>query len=590
MKNLLLALLNAAGIGMILSRSYDLLFNPTLFMDESYYLGGTRAILSGDLFLQTHAFDKPFLLPWWPLAGMLSFGYSPLGMRLVALIVYLLSYVYFQKALNRLSAQPLTNALLTLTLFQLPLFQSTGISAFAEPFIIFCFTMALYFWSGEVALRGTGELPARRTLNWFWAGVFTKYSVILWAPLFLGHWAMVTQGRWIGAARDFLAKLRAAIRRHWGWFAAGLLFSLTNSAKFASITWFSNLAADLHAPAGGLPVAGRFVEWSRMLTSALGFPALVWLLVAAALFVERKHLRKNPVFVGALLASLAHFAVIFGSGRSFYDRYLVIFLPGVFLVLSLLIFRLRSRSLVLSVALPIVLAVWAGSAYSRPKRNIAGPPEFGRLLHIVRQELDRPEMIIHTHYVWHLALFARNAIRSGCVTDDCVRFYREGVKEQAFQFALLERLDGKPVLLRAPTGDLRAAPAKAAAAPAVPDPAALTRMTESVLGSLRMAKWAKVVEVKVLPDAETLRSGTDDLFAQFQPLHSGPRLLIRAEGKGHPIEIEATVAQTDLHEYPHHMNQRRMRPVAVVHRFAIEGRDVTDLAMPLFFGGYVQAL
>lgn len=574
-KNAGLILLNLFGIGLILSRSYDLIFNPTLFVDEGLYLGASRAVLDGDFFLRGHIFDKPFLLPFWPLLGLVSFGLSPLGARFVALILYLVSFVVFQKALNRLAQQPWINYLLALILFQLPTFQSHGISAFAEPYIIFCFTMCLYYWAGKSALRGTEALPEGPVLNWFWAGVFTKYSVILWAPLFIVSWSEAAKGRWFAAARDFLLKLKAAVVRHWIWFAFCLLFSLTNAAKFGSIAWFSWLGK----MQGERPSYFELIaSWSNILTGFMGFTTIAWILVAIAIFLERKHIRKNPLLLGVGLATLAHFAVIIVTGILRHDRYLVILVPGVFLFFSLLIMRMRVRSRLLCPIVSVLLVVWVIQTTGRPKNNVGGSPELGRLMSIANQELDHPDVILHTHYLWWMSYYTRSAIRTGCTTDDCVRFYREGVKEQPLQFALYQRPDGRPVLLRGP----------------IPVPRLeekdVTKLAQSVLASLRMGKWANLVEARVMPDAGTLTSGTQDLFAQFQPLHQGSRLLIRAEGKGHTLGIEATVAQTNMHEYPSSMNQRRWRPVAVIHQFSVDGHDVTDLAMPLFFGGYVQKI
>jgi hypothetical protein len=76
-------------------------------MDESLFIGSSLNILKGDFLLRDYALDKPFLMAWWPIIGIVLAGANPIGFRLSGIIFSAIGFyflmLFFEKELAKKS-------------------------------------------------------------------------------------------------------------------------------------------------------------------------------------------------------------------------------------------------------------------------------------------------------------------------------------------------------------------------------------------------------------------------------------------------------------------------------------------------------
>ena len=105
--------------------------HPSLHMDESYYINASLRILSGEIFLQNTAFDKPFLTAWLPIPGILLFGENAIGFH----FIHFLFYLCLGPLIHRLVFSMFSNESLQ------PIFQPNRLTHFLCFFFAACFVL-----------------------------------------------------------------------------------------------------------------------------------------------------------------------------------------------------------------------------------------------------------------------------------------------------------------------------------------------------------------------------------------------------------------------------------------------------------------
>ncbi|MBS1959490.1 MAG: hypothetical protein JST80_08480 [Bdellovibrionales bacterium] len=536
-------LLNVGGIGLILSRSYALLFNPTLMMDEGFYIGATRAITNGDIFLQHYSFDKPFLLPFWPLLGVLSFGFTPFGMRFVGLLCYLASFVLSQKILNKLVEKPILSFFLSLTLYALPFVHEHGVSAMSEPYLLLAMNL-FFLWMVQ-------RKDERRVFHAFYLGFMTKFSMALWFPVLGLAWYR---------QKKFLSQLRKFIAVGKYWIIAWTMFGLINATKFASLTWFAELGKNDQASQGFFE---RLAYWFPTTNHAFGgtWVSAFWLIALLLGFVRRSLRKRDDSYFAIWLPTFLHFLVIVFSGNRGFERYLVTLVPGVAICTALLINELPIRFFARPIG-TVFFAVLAFVALNHLRAPLGGDPALGRQLMFINDEYNRTGTILHTDFLWQSAPFRDKMIAVGCTTDKCIRQYRVGVKSQPDQFVLKEIMGapGFEFMRLPPVMDMKTKPAPREIV-TVDHEWIRTQLQEK----LRMKKSLTVSKFDVAVDG---------------------KFVLEGEIRGHQISVNGALLVNDLSEYPREMNQRRLSLVAQVLQVVVDGTDWTDAVMTIFYHGY----
>lgn len=540
-------ILNIGGIGLILSRSYALLFNPTLMMDEGFYMGATRAITNGDFFLQHYSFDKPFLLPFWPLIGVLSFGFTPFGMRLIGLICYLASFVLSQKILDKLIEKPILSFFLSLTIYSLPLVHEHGVSAMSEPYLLLAMNL-FFLWMVQ-------RKDERRVFHAFYLGFMTKFSMALWFPVLGLSWYR---------QKRFWVQFRKFISVGKYWIIAWAVFGLTNATKFASLTWFAELGKNDQASQG---VFERLAHWLPLINQSFGgtWISAAWLIALLLGFMRRSFRKRDDSYFAIWLPTFLHFLVIVFSGNRGYDRYLVTLVPGIAICTALLINELPLRFFARPIGTAF-FAIFAFAALNQPRMPLGGDPALGRQLMFINDEYNRTGTIFHTDFLWQSAPFRDKMIALGCVTDECIQQYRVGVKSQPDQFVM------KQISVAPGFEFTRLPPVIGVQTDTKVKPGAREIITvdhewihTQIQEKLRMKKSLAVSKFDVTPDGKFVLEG-----------------IIRE----HALSVNGHLLLNDWSEYPREMNQRRLALVAQVTQLGIDGMDWTDAAMTIFYHGY----
>jgi hypothetical protein len=543
----------ALCLGLILKNSISLLFSPTPFMDEGYYLGATHSILRGDLLLHGYGFDKPFLLPFWPIPGIILLGETPLGFHFVPLMCYLASFCGFFLILQKLSLSFFRNLAFSMMVFSIPIMQQHGISNFCEAYLIFFAVLLVY---------GILENKSGRWLSRvFFLGLFTKYSFLLLGPLLVAdEWLKCNRQKtfkdWQVWAIQFLKESRWIL-------IAALVYSFANRTPFASITWFNALLAKNPASVG---LGARTLAWVRILFQNIGDPYLAWPLITIAVlgFVVSIVFHRGskyfwlfgvPIFLLFLSLPFSNAALI--------NRYAVLFMPFFFIGVFLIIKRW--------VWLPLMLSLVAvGILDQKPRPNIGGEAPFGRLLYVVRQEINRSYVILHNDYLWQSEVFRDRTLNGGNTDESCILEAQKGVESQHFQFVLKDQKLTRVI----PSG--------------VITPASISLTQEEiailVLKNLKLGKAFTITQVAV---SEGEEKGTQFFDGSHLTLtakanRSIPLLL----AQGDLIQIEAKLGFNDSREYPESFNQPRYVLVARIDRVQLRQTEITDIMMPQFFSGY----
>jgi len=540
------------GAAILLVWSFPLTMNPSLHVDEGYYLGAARTLLDGDIFLRTYSFDKPFMVAIWPLPGMLLFGINSFGFKLTAWLSYGLSFVLFAKVLQKVLGNRVLSDLVAAILFSVPTFFVHGVSNFCEPFLILCSVLLFYGLTTGASIVFLSRV--------FFLGFFTKYSFALYFPLLLPLVRKV----------GFRAFLRPSV----GILGLALVYWISNPIKFGSLTWFSHFVLDRHDD----PFFVR--TWKRAVSifQSLDSKVLSFLLLTGMVgwWSRSKSMFRSESILLPIVVAI-HLVIYLFMGAHFYPRYVVQSLPAIFLLAVHGLATVRGgsvRSRLIDPALIIALLVLLVSVARNDRQPVDQDRELGRELHLYGSEANHEGAWVQNAYLWQSAPFGGKSSNEGCLDPVCSERVRtvhpQFEKGYRFQDGKLRRMPlwaGTPSRVSLEEVWLRMSPES---------------LATKVLDALRLKKTYQVGRVD-LDSHQVPDSGAIFLPRGIRLLaHPLPgKMLLLPE-----IEIRFTLG---IHEF--HQGAGFPRPIyqllARVEALRIGGVDFLDGVMPLFFGGYV---
>ncbi len=545
---LLLELLCA---GLLLVWAFPLTLDPSLHIDEGYYLGAARAILEGDFLLRAYSFDKPFLVALWPLPGLLLFGMNPVGFRLMAWLSYGVSFVLFARVLQKELGNRKLALLVAGILFSIPTFFVHGVSNFCEPVLILCSVLLLHGLSAGASVAFLSRI--------FFLGCFTKYSFFLYFPLLIPSVSRVG--------------IRAFLKPSLAIFGIGFLYSIANPIKFGSLTWFSHFVLDRHQDSFWIRTWKRVFEIFHSLDSTV----LAVLLLLGSVFWwvrSRPALRSESMLLPAVVG--IHFLIYLFMGANFYPRYVVQSLPAVFLLAVRGLAALRGggfRANLVDPAFIIALMPLLISIGRVDRVPMERDTALGRELHLYGTLANHEGAWVQNAYLWQTAPYSGKSANSGCLEPSFSGRFRSvyPLFEKGYRLhdGKLRRL---PLWTGAPERLIREE---------VLFKSGVSALATQVIEAMRLKKTYGVFAVEVEPQQPP------EPGAIFLP--RGVRLIARSL-PGKPtllpeIEIRFTPGIHEFHresEFPLPM----YRLLARVEELRIGGRDLLDGVMPLFFGGY----
>ncbi len=537
---------------LVLITSGGLLFNPSLHIDEGYYLGASRAILDGDILLRSYGFDKPFLIALWPLPGLLLFGKQALGFRLVPFVCYLLALLVFNRLLKRITGARFVAVLGTAMLFFLPIFMVHAISNFCEPYLILLAILLMY---GVFSGASTAFLS-----RIFFLGVFTKYSFLLYLPL------LVPRIRKEGSK---------AFLRPSGWiFVAALIYMVANPNKFASITWFSHFVQDPHAGAW----ISRVWDRIQLIAGAFGSPTvLILVAVSIGLFLKNAkwkssgELRALPWVLGL------HLFVFLFMSANFYQRYVVQVLPVVFVMGAMGVASITEGTVfkrILQFGFAVGSLVAVGFLFHAERKPVAEDLALGRELLLYASEVDHEGAWVQNGYLWQTAPFHSRAIQSGCVGESCTLSFRVAhpLFQNGYEFAG-GRLKRSPLW----RGDARNLKREVMEIPFQAD-----EIVESLARALHLGKTYYATRIEF----EASRAASPgDLFsptglrAELSPIPSKSSLFPK-------LSVRFMVGVHEFHQGGEVVPLPMYRLLVRIEEFRVGDRDFVDV-LPVFFKGHV---
>jgi hypothetical protein len=385
------------------------LIYPTLFKDEAFYLGASRAIIGGDLLLTQQGFDKPFLQALLPAIGIALAGDHLIGFRLLGFLAYIAAALVWWRVLTRALGGSLRSEILAClmasALFLNPLLLPYAASAMAEPFLLLMLgTMALY-WLKEADASNVEQslawdstspsTPEKGMALSLALGIATKQTALFWLPFLLVH---RPRTEWKQRLLRFLKMTR------WMW-GLLLLYFLFNKKKFAVIGLAFHLMSQGSASASPPQSLWFWTVELQRTTFGLGSLFLLLIAFAAAQVLRQKGERGEgtALFRGAVIATAIHFVVLIVFRAPHYTRYLVIFLPQLALASALSI-RLLSR-------LPSRRVKWLPGFFAfpllfflilpavRPIEMLNPSRQLGRDLMMIRQEVPS-QAILQVKGAW----------------------------------------------------------------------------------------------------------------------------------------------------------------------------------------------
>lgn len=405
-----------------MAKALVLALAPSLHVDESYYIGAARKILSGDFLLTTFAFDKLFLPPFVLTPGILLWGENVLGFRFSGLLLLAASFVVLEKLFveyyRRTHASPthmIHHVLATVSAFAflaLPTVLQHEASAMTEPALVFFLSLSALFL---VRKPSSGAWAVPWTL-----AAFAKMSAVMWLPLFLFAELFIANER-PGALPQKYWK-----RTKWWWLAAAV-FMLFNRKKFAALTWFSHLGKNQNQPTGFLQRTSFWLETVQ--SQAFGFGgvlllAMVITAVASVLFFRRdKSNTANLWIFAAAISPILHFVGLPLSGAPLYERYAITIWPliilgliGTHAVAKQSGRRIGKFATVALSSLVVVLGLLAARAQSLPLE----PNVIGRVFEQAAQIIPSGARVFSS-LLWELYPYeSPDWLREMCENSDCV--------------------------------------------------------------------------------------------------------------------------------------------------------------------------
>jgi 4-amino-4-deoxy-L-arabinose transferase-like glycosyltransferase len=348
---------------------YRSLFANHFHADEALFAGWARQIaVWRDPLLLTQAVDKPPLLFYLQALAFPFFGPVEWAARLPNFVASLLLVPLVAVLAWRLYGDGPTAVIVALLLALSPLAIQFSATAFTDPLLTFWLVAAFALATQPAA--GDGPVRAGWAGMCFGLAVATKYQAWLFLPLLI---ALALLGGWS--------------RREWGRGIAGA--AIVGGVVLAWLLARPEAAPLLGqqiANAGGLRLAWswelwpRLASWAGLSRLALGWPLLIVIVIAAAVWLLRAGRSEGPRSFDPITPLLALFLAAYGVAHWLFavpvwDRYLLPVLPFALLpaarLIAVALQRLLGRDAhgtnprlaqAITVLLVVVLAVPAAEA------------------------------------------------------------------------------------------------------------------------------------------------------------------------------------------------------------------------------------
>ena len=410
--------------------------HPSFHLDEAYYVGASLKILSGDLFLTNHGFDKPIFQALWPIPGIIFGGEHLIGLRLSAIAASLIAFfsllASFAQSLN--AKQALIYLLILTALFSSPFTIPYLGSSMGEPFLLLCFVFFFKYYLRSFFTESEGN--DQLIYIWYALALCTKQSAMMWAPMLLPLFLYkLQQNQW-----NFKQLIREIFYRSKWVFFIFLLFQALNKKKFAAILWFGELKKDKGAQSLfehlSFWTESFFNLWhkpigiiiSLILVGYLGHVIYKNVILFKKIARDYLHIKwdfKDPridLFLFAL-PPLLHFLGISLANASHYERYLFILLPQVFLIF------IRIAYISKNIILPLGFAALFGGVtifnFFQDPTPLHPSKKKGLLVQQIKDVLT-PDSFIHTKLKWDLYPIKYNFNHTTCITEKCIEIQRKG--------------------------------------------------------------------------------------------------------------------------------------------------------------------
>lgn len=454
----------------LLSNSLNHLISQSLYIDESYYIGAARAILDGDIFLTTYKFDKPFLLPFWYLPGLITFGFNGVGFRFVSLVCLFVAFKYLKKIFSSILTDEkisLSGTILAGAFLTVPIIYSYTLSAFAEPFLLVMFS--IWYWKLWESSHSESDETKKISILYF-IGLFTKFSLLMWFPVMFFYWLLKKE------KRETISQGILKLFSHtWPIWTLGLFYGLTNRKKFAAYTWFKSLTQD-HA-ASSSNIFGRLWDWIQIFvevhTLKIAFSIILTFVLVMTIYLTKRNFNeikslfklrvsnssKRSEFKDLILIHFPFWLHLFGialSNAQMYQRYLYILIPQFFLITLSSFYWLKrihgNNKYLKQFLIPVVVTVfvvfsskWQEAVFIVPKEH----KDWGRIYSYIEYELNS-DSILHPDKAWELLPYDISAQNEICLHRHCLLDRRKGLKYFANQFIVDGDKEEAPLVKIAP--------------------------------------------------------------------------------------------------------------------------------------------
>lgn len=424
----------------LLVKALSLALSPSLHVDESYYIGAARKILSGDVLLTSFVFDKLFLQPFVVAFGILFLGPTVLGFRIAGILLMLATFVVLKRAFSAFGDRTTGHAIgietnylgslacagLAFAFLLMPVVIQHESSAMTEPALVFFLALA--------ALRTVrSEAPVAWAVPWTLAA-FAKMSAVMWLPFFV----LADLILWKQSPKAIAVQFWARTRWYW---AVAIVFQLFNRKKFAAFSWFTHLGQNQKQKTS---LFERTAFWFETLNAQTLFVGSLVLIASAvvAILILRKLRRRMQLSVAeqwafvACLGAIGHMVGVPLSGAPLYERYLITLYPLLgFAAISIIVFFAQGktvsalgRTISLTAVSVLLIGIGARSALSNGL-PLEPMNERGRVLEVVSQIIP-DDASIASPLLWELYPYESTTwVRSMCERPECLWAQRAGLSD-----------------------------------------------------------------------------------------------------------------------------------------------------------------
>lgn len=455
---------STVGILVLLYKGFPVWKDPTLFMDEGYFIGAALRFLDGNVLLSGYTFDYPLILVVTQALGILIGGKTHIGFRLINVVLFLGCYLQFVRILRREGRRESFWFESLIQAFALGLFSQEfmvyiGFSAFSESIVLF-FSMSLFL---EWQRARSGQIRWQAISYLLPLSLFTKYSAVFWCIGGIG----VLKASGLG----WKTLIQNVLRRTWWLWLLCFVFVLKTGGFRSFQTAFSPFQ---QTPAVNISWTQRVAEfWTHSLGGTWAFAGVMAMLALGSIVYYARQWR---VWRGVSTLSLKQYHDLFLilvpvmvqtlilatiQTNRFHERYLFLYLPQ---IVILIVFLLReidvlseAKSVIAkSLALIFAVAYLLSGLRSNPWAQVTQwrlPSDWGRAFYSLATVIPEGTTVFYPpSYNWEMrpwmALSQKNYV--GCEGSECLKVFRVGLPVESRQYILRHGAVGEAVLEHAP--------------------------------------------------------------------------------------------------------------------------------------------